>query len=79
MHMLGWVLGSISPLEMLRGMADMSLRWWHVSPLIGLAKLLLLAVLIWGLVDLASAPGKGLILSAVGFLGLLALKGYNSD
>ncbi|MGH7907498.1 MAG: hypothetical protein ACREP6_12820 [Candidatus Binataceae bacterium] len=71
-----WILGSLSPLEVLRGMADMSLRWWwHASPLIALAKLLLLAALVWGIVIIASAPGRGFVLLAGGALGLYVLRG----
>jgi hypothetical protein len=72
---LGWVLGSLSPLEVLRGMADMSLRWWwHASPLITAAKLLLLGLIILGIVDLATVPGRGFVLAAGGVLGLFALR-----
>ncbi|MGH7932586.1 MAG: hypothetical protein ACREQN_05395 [Candidatus Binataceae bacterium] len=75
MRTLGWILGSLSPLEVLRGMADMSLRWWwRVSPLIAVTKLLLLGFVVWGIIDIASAPGKGFVLSAGGALGLFALR-----
>jgi|GEM_PF-6724731 hypothetical protein len=42
-----WKLGSVSPLQMLRGMLDMSLQW-RDSSLVGGARLVLFAVAIWG-------------------------------
>lgn len=79
MSTLGWVLGSLSPLEVLRGMADISLRWWHASSLMGLSKLLLLAIVVWGIIDMATTRARGLILSVAGFLGLFALKAHKPD
>jgi len=76
MSLFGWILGSLSPLEVLRGMLDMSLRWWRVSPLLTLTRSLLLLMIIWGAIDLAAAPGKGVILIAASLLGFLALRTY---
>jgi len=69
------MLGSVSPLQMLRGMLDMSLQWWHGAPLLSTVRVLLVAVVIWGLVILISEPGKGLVIAGIGLLGIYALRG----
>ncbi len=78
MLLFGWILGSVSPLEVLRGMLDMSLRWWRVSPILILARAFLLLIMIWGIVNLAAASGKGLILIGAALLGLLVLRNYSA-
>ncbi len=79
MRMLGWVLGSLSPLEVLRGMTDMSLRWRHGFPLVGLTRLLLVVLVIWGLSDILTATGRGVLLSGGGVLGLFVLRGHQPE
>ena len=74
MRIFGWVLGSLSPLQVLRGMLDMSLRWWHISPLFAVTRLLLVAIIVWGIINVSSAPGEGFILTSGGILALFALK-----
>ena len=68
------MLGSVSPLQMLRGMLDMSLQWRGSSPLVGAVRLVLLAAAIWGLVNLAWDPGRGAIVAAICLLGFFALR-----
>src|SRR6185437_6438844 len=69
-----WMLGSISPLAMLRGMLDISLQWWRESPLLGAARVSLLAAAFWGIVNLMRDPGRGIVIAGVGLLGLYALR-----
>ena len=69
-----WTLGSVSPLQMIRGMLDMSLRGWHGSPLLGTARALLLAAVIWGGVTLTREPGRGTVIAGIGLLGFYALR-----
>lgn len=68
-----WMLGSVSPLQMLRGMLDISVQWWREAPLLGAARLSLLAATIWGLAHLLREPGVGAVVAGAGALGLYAL------
>ncbi len=68
-----WMLGSVSPLQMLRGMLDISVQWWREAPLLGAARLSLLAATIWGLAHLLREPGVGVVVAGAGALGLYAL------
>lgn len=67
------MLGSVSPLQMLRGMLDISLQWWRESPLLGAARLSLIAATIWGLAHLLGNPGVGVVVAGLGVFGLYAL------
>ncbi|HLH75991.1 MAG TPA: hypothetical protein VKV28_04205 [Candidatus Binataceae bacterium] len=59
-------LGSVSPLQMLRGMLDMSTQWWHDGfPLLGAIRLVLLGATLWALLNLAHDPVRGAIVVAV--------------
>ncbi len=69
-----WTLGSVSPLQMIRGMLDMSLRGWQRSPLLGTARALLLAAVIWGGVTLTRDLGRGTVIAGIGLLGFYALR-----
>ena len=69
-----WMLGSVSPLQMFRGMLDISLRRWHESPLLGAARALLLAAAVWGIVMFVNNPGRGAVVAGVGILGYFALR-----
>lgn len=74
-----WILGSLSPLEVLRGMADISVRRWQASPLAAVAKLLLLLLGICGIVIIAGDPGKGFVLLVGSALGFYAVKRHDSN
>lgn len=67
-------LGSVSPLQMLRGMLDISLGHWRESPLLAGIRGLLLAVAILGIVDLPRSPDEGLVLAGIGLLGFYSLR-----
>jgi len=67
------MLGSVSPLQMLRGMFDISLQWWRESPLLGAARLSLIVVTIWGLAHLPANPSVGTVVAGLGILGLYAI------
>ncbi len=68
------MLGSVSPLQALRGMLDMSLRWWRESLLVGAVRALLLAAAIFGLLNVVTNPVKGLVIAGIGLLGFYILR-----
>jgi hypothetical protein len=71
---VAWMLGSVSPLQVIRGMLDMSLRWWHESPLITAARVSLLIIAVWGLLNVAKNPSEGIIAVVVGVFGFYVLR-----
>ena len=68
------MLGSLSPLQALRGMLDTSLGHWRQSPLLHAVRATFFIVLIWGLVAAMNNPVGGLVIAILTLCALLAIR-----
>jgi hypothetical protein len=68
------MLGSVSPLQMIRGMLDISAQRWKESPLLASARAALAAAAVYGIVEAALNPRRGVVIVALAVLGYLSLR-----